>query len=86
MEFVTLLLQLLSNIETNFKKIEGHLVPKMFFILSECCETLDSSLEPILPFLVSVLLTVVRSNTKVHYRELAINVLGQAGRFSLSQP
>ncbi len=79
LEFVTPLLQLLNNLEGNFKKIEGHLVQKIFFILSECCETLETAIEPVLPFMVPILLSVVKFNTKIHYRELAINVIGQAG-------
>lgn len=48
-------------------------------MLSECCEILDSSLEPFLPFMVPILLSIITSDIKIHYRELAINVIGQTG-------
>lgn len=80
-ELVPLLLQLLQNVEVSLKRIEGHMIPKMFCTLNECCEILESSLEPILPVMVPTLLAVVNSSIKVHYRELAISVIGQAGEY-----
>lgn len=78
---VPLLLRLLQNMEVNVTRIEAHLIPKIFCMLNECCEILESSVEPLLPIMVPTLLGVVNSSVKVHYRELAINVIGQAGRF-----
>lgn len=76
---MTRLLQVLQNMEVSLKRIEAHLFPKIFCILNECCEILESDIEPILPILVSTLLAVVNSTVKIHYRELAISVIGQAG-------
>lgn len=81
MDFITLLLQYLGNLDGKFKQIEGHLVPKIFYVLCESCETLDTALEPLLPFMVPILLSIVTSNAKIHYRELAINIIGHAGNF-----
>lgn len=80
---MTPLLQLINDPEGKLKKVEGHMIQRIYYILSECCETLESALEPVLPFMVPILLGVIRSNTKVHYRELAISVLGQAGKYIL---
>jgi hypothetical protein len=76
---MTPLLHLINDPDGKLKKVESHMIQRIYYILSECCETLESALEPVLPFMVPTLLAVIRSNTKVHYRELAINVLGQAG-------
>ena len=80
LDFMNPLLQLINDSDGKLKKVEGHMIQRIYYILSECCETLELALEPVLPFMVPILLAVIRSNTKVHHRELAISVLGQAGK------